>query len=143
MHPSRDQRPACLHFAAQEVTLRRSESASKESLKELPANLVHVWEPEPPAGEVPVEWKLLTTEPVETIDQILAVVDAYRARWLIEELFKALKTGCSFEKRQFALVNDFMTIGLHRAGRWWPSAVVRVLSPGAALLPLVSSGEAW
>jgi hypothetical protein len=27
-------------------------------------------------------------------------VDAYRARWVIEELFKALKTGCQIEKRQ-------------------------------------------
>jgi hypothetical protein len=29
-----------------------------------------------------------------------AVVDAYRARWVVEEFFKALKTGCQIEKRQ-------------------------------------------
>jgi len=29
------------------------------------------------------------------------VVDAYRSRWLIEEFFKAIKTGCGYEKRQF------------------------------------------
>ena len=28
------------------------------------------------------------------------MVDAYRCRWTIEEFFKALKTGCAFEKRQ-------------------------------------------
>jgi hypothetical protein len=28
------------------------------------------------------------------------IVDHYRSRWIIEEYFKALKTGCSFEKRQ-------------------------------------------
>ena len=28
------------------------------------------------------------------------IVDAYRTRWVIEEYFKALKTGCAFEKRQ-------------------------------------------
>lgn len=37
------------------------------------------------------------------------VVDIYRMRWLIEEYFKALKTGCAIEKRQLeskhALVN--------------------------------------
>lgn len=27
-------------------------------------------------------------------------MDAYRARWVIEEFFKALKTGCNFERRQ-------------------------------------------
>jgi hypothetical protein len=43
---------------------------------------------------------LLTTEPVNTISQLLRVVDHYRARWLVEEYFKALKTGCSLEKRR-------------------------------------------
>ena len=27
-------------------------------------------------------------------------LDYYRSRWSIEEFFKALKTGCSYEKRQ-------------------------------------------
>jgi len=27
-------------------------------------------------------------------------VDGYRSRWLIEESFKCLKTGCAYEKRQ-------------------------------------------
>ena len=31
---------------------------------------------------------------------MLAVINYYRARWRIEEFFKALKTGCSIEKRQ-------------------------------------------
>lgn len=51
-------------------------------------------------SEAPVEWLLLTTEPVDTLAQILRVVDHYCARWLIEDYFKALKTGCSLEKRQ-------------------------------------------
>jgi hypothetical protein len=42
----------------------------------------------------------MTTEPIDTPEQILAVVDGYRHRWKIEELFKALKTGCAYEKRQ-------------------------------------------
>jgi hypothetical protein len=66
----------------------------------LEVNLVRVWEPLPPAGEVPVEWLLFTTEPIETTAQLERVVDLYRARWTIEEYFKALKTGCSMEKRQ-------------------------------------------
>ena len=28
------------------------------------------------------------------------MVDSYRSRWVVEEFFKALKTGCSIEKRQ-------------------------------------------
>lgn len=63
-------------------------------------NVVHVREIDPPQGEAPVDWLLCTTEPVDTHEQLVAIVDAYRARWLIEEFFKALKTGCALEKRQ-------------------------------------------
>ena len=34
------------------------------------------------------------------MEQAEFVVDCYRRRWLIEEYFKAMKTGCAFEKRQ-------------------------------------------
>src|SRR5690606_35632108 len=48
----------------------------------------------------PVEWLLLTTLPITDPSGITRIVDAYRARWTIEEYFKALKTGCAYEKRQ-------------------------------------------
>ena len=62
--------------------------------------MVHVHEEHAPEGEDPVEWLLFTTEPVATSSDIEAVVDMYRARWLIEECNKALKTGCCYEDRQ-------------------------------------------
>lgn len=52
-------------------------------------------------GVAPVAWFLVTTEPTETRAQIEFIVDAYRTRWMVEEFFKALKTGCQFERRQF------------------------------------------
>ena len=71
---------------------------------ELPAsitiNVVRVWEPEPMSGEPPVEWRLFTSEAVDTQEQVEQIIDGYRARWVIEEYFKALKTGCSFEQSQ-------------------------------------------
>jgi hypothetical protein len=63
-------------------------------------NLVRVWEPSPPKDAPAVEWLLLTTEPATTRAELMAVVDLYRARWIIEEFFKALKSGCSVEQRQ-------------------------------------------
>jgi hypothetical protein len=63
-------------------------------------NVVRVWEPNAPEGQHPVEWVIFTTEPVSSKRQQLRVVDIYRKRWLIEEYFKALKSGCSLEKRQ-------------------------------------------
>jgi hypothetical protein len=61
---------------------------------------VHVTEPNSPAGEEPIEWMLFTSEKVDSYETAVAIVDHYRARWVIEEYFKALKTGCAFEKRQ-------------------------------------------
>jgi len=63
-------------------------------------NVVHVYEANAPRGQQPVNWLLLTTLPINTVEQAEFVVDCYRRRWLIEEYFKAMKTGCAFEKRQ-------------------------------------------
>jgi hypothetical protein len=61
---------------------------------------VQVVEIAPPDGIAPVEWTLLTNLPISSSEEIARVVDVYRARWVIEEYFKALKTGCILEKRQ-------------------------------------------
>jgi hypothetical protein len=37
---------------------------------------------------------------VDTVEQVLRVVDIYRSRWLIEEFNKGLQTGCQYEKLQ-------------------------------------------
>ncbi len=66
----------------------------------LSLHIVEVTEVAPPDGFTPVSWRLLTTESIDTPEDIERIVDAYRARWRIEEFFKALKTGCAFEKRQ-------------------------------------------
>jgi len=69
-------------------------------LDEVSLNAVHVTEPSPPPGEQAIEWMLFTSETVTNLEEATAVVDHYRARWIIEEYFKALKTGCAFERRQ-------------------------------------------
>lgn len=107
--PVRAARTARLSIRAETVQLGRPGYAQTES-RELALNAVYVREVEPPEGEEPVTWLLYTTEPIDTAEQIAAVVDAYRCRWMIEEYFKALKTGCAIEKRQ--LVTE---AGLERA----------------------------
>ncbi len=101
IHPAREGRIAKLSFRATNVEIRRPEHLPKELAASISLRLVHVVEVDPPEGESPVEWQLLTTEPIDNVDDVLRIVDIYRARWTIEELFKALKTGCEFEKRQF------------------------------------------
>jgi len=110
-HPVRDARVAKLSFSATRVELSRPRYAEAE-LETISLNLVRVFENDPPAGEKPIEWLLYTTEPVDTEEQVKDIVDMYRARWLIEECNKAIKTGCRYEDRQFetyeALLNLFV-----------------------------------
>jgi hypothetical protein len=100
IHPQRDAREAHLEIAASTVTIQRTVAAGPELDKTLTLNAVRIYEPAPPAGQPPVEWVLLTTLDISTREDIERIVDVYRTRWVIEEFFKALKTGCAFEKRQ-------------------------------------------
>ena len=47
-----------------------------------------------------LEWLLLTTRPVESLDQALEIIAWYARRWTVEEFHKAWKTGCRAEQRQ-------------------------------------------
>jgi hypothetical protein len=107
-HPARRYRIATLFFAALRVELPRPASARTTTSPSLPVNVIHVFEREPPAGEPAVEWFLLTSLPINTPDEIAFAVDCYRGRWTIEEYFKALKTGCQYEKRQLESAHSLL-----------------------------------
>lgn len=108
-HPARAARTVTLAIGATRIELPRRLTRGDDLPEHLPMNLVRVWEIDAPEGVEPVEWLLLSDQPIETPEQLNSIVDTYRARWTIEEFFKVLKTGCSFEKRQLeeyeALVN--------------------------------------
>jgi hypothetical protein len=169
-YPARAARIAKLCAAARRVSIGRPNGLGSidggSVPRSLELNVVRVWEVEAPEGVEPLEWYLLTSEPIETLEQILQIVDWYRARWIIEEFWKALKTGCSIEKRQLeskeALLNAlavFLPIAcrmlllrsLARSTPAWPATVVlsptqihilRTMRPKAALSPQPSIGEA-
>ena len=62
--------------------------------------VVPVWEPQPPAGVEPLEWVLLTSLPIQTLEQAWERGDWYRVRWIVEDYHQGLKTGCRIEQRQ-------------------------------------------
>jgi hypothetical protein len=100
-HPPRESRIAHLVISASPIDLPATDTVSELGLPStIRLNVVQVREIDPPEGEEPVEWRLLTPLPIDTVEQVLRIVDLYRVRWMIEELFKALKTGCAFEERQ-------------------------------------------
>jgi transposase-like protein/DDE family transposase len=109
IHPAREMRVGTLSVAAAKVVLTKPSKRKAHASTSLTVNIVRVWEANPPANAAPIEWYLYTSEPIDTPEQQLAIVDYYRARWTIEDYFKAIKTGCDFESRQLqdydALVN--------------------------------------
>ena len=108
-YPPRAARSATLEFSATEVEIRKPRYV-KDLPDALTLNMIHVREPNPPLGEKPIEWLLFTTESVATDKDIEDVVDLYRARWLIEECNKALKTGCQYEQRQLESREALLTL---------------------------------
>lgn len=100
IHADRDARTAELCVSAVALEIQRSNNHSPGVPPSLKVNVVTVAERGCPDGVEPVSWFLVTTEPIMTRAQIEFIVDAYRTRWVVEELFKALKTGCQFERRQ-------------------------------------------
>ncbi len=71
------------------------------SARPLRCGAVRVWEPKPPpAGVQPLEWLLLTSEPINGGADARRVANYYELRWLIEEYHRCLKSGCKIEARQ-------------------------------------------
>jgi hypothetical protein len=86
------------------ITLKCPNSKQKEGyLQELPIYAVQITEcPESVVGhEKPIHWILLTSHPVETIEQALEIIQWCRYRWIIEQSFRTTKTkGLSIESSQ-------------------------------------------
>lgn len=71
---------------------------------------IHVLEEAPPAGETPLEWMLLTSEPVQSDAEAMRFIGWYRCRWTIEEWHRALKEGCRVERSQLDDVHDLQRL---------------------------------
>lgn len=119
-----------------EVVIRGQRARFDIALDEaVEINVVEVLEENPPDGEAPVHWTLLTSEPIESTEALLRVIDIYRSRWLIEEYFKAIKTGCAYDERQLESASTLLAalgISLVLA---WQLLLLRHLSRLDDLLP--------
>lgn len=141
--PARKERDAELHFRAKKVVIKRPKKYDScyadvpwdELPEQLELNVVQAIEVAPPDGESPVQWLLLTTESVATAENIVRVVDLYRSRWLIEEFFKTLKTGCSLEERQIESAEPMLKTLALLAPVAWQLLLMRHLADTAPDLP--------
>ena len=90
--PGRKARQAQVAVRFMQADLSRPANGKRQGLpKSVPMTLVDIREVDPPAGEPQLHWRLLTSLDVPTAVEALAVVDLYRRRWCIEQLFRTMK----------------------------------------------------
>jgi len=101
--PRADERPertATVTLQSATVAINPPRYRKKEKLPAPIVNALLIRETSCPAGVEPVEWLLLTTLPVTTLDEAVQCTTWYSYRWRIERYHYILKIGCRIEKLQ-------------------------------------------
>lgn len=127
----RESRTAEVEVRATRLTLRAPWRHDRK-LTNVAVNVVLVTEVNPPENDTPVEWMLLTSLPVENVEDVRTVIQYYCVRWMIEVFFRTLKSGCRVEDRRFEhidrlqrclavyLIVTWRTLFVCRLGREFP-----------------------
>lgn len=115
-HPDRQERVATVSVRGLVVDVREPYVRDGKRLR---LHVVHAREADAPEGAEPIDWLLYTSEPIDTPEQLLRVLDIYRARWVIEEFFKALKSGCGVQSLQLETYDALRNaVALHLPVAW-------------------------
>jgi Transposase DDE domain len=85
-------RIAKVELRAGTVRIARPRVASRDLAEDIEMNIVEAREVDAPADKSALQWRLLTTLPVATAAQANEIVQLYRQRWRIEQVFRALKS---------------------------------------------------
>jgi hypothetical protein len=104
----RETRDAQVVVRAARVTLRPPWRADRK-LPPVTVNVVLVSEVDPPPGDEPVEWFLLSSLPIDSVEQVRQIIQYYCVRWMIELFFRVLKSGCRVEERLFEYMDRLLT----------------------------------
>ena len=90
---NRPARQAKLALRFGRVTLQKPQGPGMQDLpKTVELTLIEVAECDPPTDVEPLHWYLLTTHAVSDIASAWQIVNWYKKRWTIEQLFRILKT---------------------------------------------------
>lgn len=123
---ARESRTAVVAVRAASVTLRPP-ARNGHQLPSTVINVVLVREVNPPEGEEPVEWILLTTLPIDTVEDVRQIIQYYCVRWMIEVLFRTLKSGCRVEERLFEHIDRVLPcVAVYLIVAWRTLMVVRL-----------------
>lgn len=104
---SREARLAQISVRAVSVTIR-GPARPGGKLPDVTLNIVEAVELDPPEGEEPIRWVLMTTLPIDSYKHILHVIRTYALRWNIELYFKTLKSGLKVEDLRYETLERFL-----------------------------------
>jgi Transposase DDE domain len=95
--PGRKARQATLSLRIGSVEIarpgnRKSNEGTRKLPKTVTLRMVDAREINPPPGEEPAHWRLLTTHQVNDAADARRIIGFYRLRWTIEQLFRTTKT---------------------------------------------------
>jgi Transposase DNA-binding/Transposase Tn5 dimerisation domain len=113
--PQRGGRPARvadLTVRAMPICLRRPARLMGCYPATLQVNLVVAREESPAVQAEPLEWILVTTEPIKTPEQVLQVLEYYRMRWKIEEFHRVWKSGVGVERLRQQTPENLLRLAL-------------------------------
>lgn len=92
---------------------RRKKKGSDEAATPIQLWVVDVREVDPPEGAEAVNWRLLTTHEVGTLTQARQIVTWYRMRWIIEQVFRSVKShGLRIEDSQIEQAGCFTKLAI-------------------------------
>jgi hypothetical protein len=110
----RTAREALLGICCASVQIQRPEKLKGEDYPpSIKLYAVEAKEVNPPDGQDPIHWRLMTTHPVIAIEQALQVIQWYCWRWWIEQLFATLKlAGLDIEATQLESIEAIQRLTL-------------------------------
>ena len=92
--PGHKKREARIGVRFRHVTLKHPKNRPAEPgvPASQPVYIVEAREINPPEGVKPAHWRLLTSHRIETFEQARWIIQLYRRRWVIEQVFRAIKS---------------------------------------------------
>ena len=141
---ARISRKATVEIRAVAVTIK-APVAGKHAVRSVTVNAVLVREANPPEGEVPIEWILLTTLPISTVEEVAMIIRYYTVRWMIEIYFRTLKSGCRIEERRFETLDRMLACTAIRLIVAWRTLYVCRLGRSCPDMPcdLIFESSEW
>lgn len=95
-------REATLDLRYSRVQVKAPAHTPKKGMKKpaVALSIVYVQEINPPSGVEPIEWYLVTSLEITSLDEAIEKITWYVHRWKIERFHYILKSGCAIEKLQ-------------------------------------------